>query len=220
MTMNYYTLIASLPTLPTHFDVVRPPISRPRLNQRLAQLNEHDGKVLQQLSDFLAWDRQTFERSDTDVIKDYERLQSEIRHPVVLRIIDDRINMRTIVGALRRRRDDEEPPQGVGRLVRPIRDRWLVPQFGLLNQFPWIESFEQLMLAGEAVSAESVLYEHSWKICCRMASEFHFSFEAVLLYLARWSIVDRWTSRDAEAGLARFDQLLEETLGDYANLQL
>ena len=128
--------------------------------------------------------------------------------------------MRTIVGAFRRRRDGEEPPIGVGRLVRPIRDHWKEPQFGLQRQFSWIESFEKFMLAGEAVEAERVLYEYSWESRCRMAAQFHFSFEAVLLYLARWSIVDRWTSRDVEAGHARFDQLLEETLGDYAKLKL
>lgn len=218
--MSYYTLIASLPHLPTHFDVARPPISRPRLNQRLAELDEHDARVLGQLSDFLAWDRQTLERSEQNVIDDYHRLQEEIHHPVVLRIVDDRINMRTLVGALRRRRDGEGPPRGVGRLVRTIHDRWQEPQFGLGRQFRWIESFETLMLAGEAVAAERVLYEYSWEACCRMAGEFHFSFEAVLLYVARWSLVDRWTSRDNEAGLARFDQLLAETLGDYARLEL
>lgn len=217
--MKYYTLVASLPHLPPHFDVARPPISRPRLNQRLAQLNEQDARVLQQLSDFLAWDRQTLERSEQDIINEYDRLQEEIRHPVVKRIIDDRINMRTIVGALRRRRDGTGPPKGVGRLVRTLHDRWTQPQFGLQRQYPWIESFEKRMLAGEAVEAERVLYEYNWSTCCRMASCFQFSFEAVLLYLVRWSIVDRWTSRDSEAGLARFDQLLEETLGEYAQLQ-
>jgi hypothetical protein len=38
------------------------------------------------------------------------------------------------------------------------------------------------------------------------------------LYLARWEIIDRCTSRDAEAGRERFDNLITETLGDYANL--
>ena len=218
--MSYYTLIASLPHLPTHFDVVRPPISSPRLSQRLRELDEYDALVLKQLADFLAWDRQTLERSEQDVLDDYQRLKQEIRHPVVLGIVDERINMRTIVGALRRRRDGQEPPIGAGRLVRPIRDHWKEPQFGLQRQLPWIEPFERLMLAGEAVEAERVLYESSWRFCSLMAAEFHFSFEAVLLYVVRWSIVDRWTSRNAEAGRARFDQLVAETLGEYVELKL
>ena len=217
--MQYYTLIASLPHLPPHFDVPRPPISRPRLNQRLKELKEDDARVIKQLSDFLAWDRQTLDRSEKDVIADYERISEEIHHPVVMKIVDHRIDMRTIVGALRRRRDGNGPPQGVGRLVRPIQDRWKEPQFGLQRQFRWIERFEHLMLGGDAVAAERLLYQDNWDLSCRMASEFRFSFEAVLLYLARWSIVDRWTSRDAEAGISRFDQLLEETLGDYAQLE-
>ncbi len=218
--MSYYTLIASLPHLPTHFDVERPPISRPRLNQRLKDLDEPDAEVVQQLANFLAWDRQTLDRSEQNVIDDYERLRQEIHHPIVLEIVDNRINIRTIVSALRRRRNGQDPPRGVGQLVQPIRDRWKEPQFGLQKRYPWIEPFEQCMLNGEAVAAERHLYEFTWRLYSRMADQFQFSFEAVLLYLARWSIVDRWTSRDREAGLARFDQLLEETLGEFARLDI
>jgi hypothetical protein len=216
----YYTLIASLPHLPAHFDVERPPISRPRLNQRLKELDERDAKVIQQLANFLAWDRQTLERSEQNVIDDYERLRQEIHHPVVREIVDHRINMRTIVGALRRRRNGQDPPRGVGRLVQPIRNRWKEPQFGLQTRYRWIEPFEQCMLNGDAVAAERHLYEFTWRTYSRMADRFTFTFEAVLLYLARWSIVDRWTSRSREAGLARFDQLLEETLGEFNRLEI
>jgi hypothetical protein len=218
--MPYHTLLASLPHLPTHFDVPRPPISRLRLEQRLTMLNEHDAAILQQLSDFLTWDRQTMGRSEQDVIEDYNQLHEEIRHPIVLQIIDDRINMRTVVSALRRHRDGQGPPLGVGQLVRPIRDHWNRPQFELGHRFPWIEEFERAMLAGESIAAERILYEHSWRTSCGLASQFQFTFEAVLLYLTRWSIVDRWTSRDEEAGRTRFLHLLDETLGEYARLEM
>lgn len=218
--MAYYTLIASLPHLPAHFDVERVPISLPRLNERLKLLRESDARILQQLVDFLAWDRQPMDRTDQQVVAEYQRLGKEISHPLVLEIIEHRTNVRTIVSALRRRRDGAGPPIGVGQLVEPIRRNWKEPQFGLERRFHWIETFTERMTAGDAVAAERVLFEFTWNTWCRMAAEFTFSFEAVLLYLARWAIVDRWTSRNAEVGRARFEKLIEEALGEYASIQL
>ena len=218
--MTYYTLISSLPHLPAHFDdASRPPISRDRLNERLKLLRDDDLKVLRQLVDFIAWDRQVTDRPESDIVDHYERLTHEIKHPLVLEVIEHRMNVRTIVSALRRRRDGLVPPSGVGSLVGPIARRWADPQFGLQRGFPWIEDFNQKMLAGRAVAAERVLFEWSWQASTRLAWQFTFSFDAVLMYLARWSIVDRWTSRNSKLGLERFDSMIEETLGEYATLK-
>ena len=217
--MAYYTLIASLPHLPTHFDVERPPLSRPRLIERLKLLAEPDALVLRQLVDFLAWDRQPLTRDDEQVVAEYERLTEETAHSLVLELIEHRIDVRTIVGALRRKRNGGGPPIGVGRLVEPIRRGWNLPWFGLLQRFPWMEAFDERMRAGEAVAAQRILFETTWRTWQRLAAEFTFSFEAVLLYWARWEIVERWTSRDAGTGRTRIDQIIEETLGEYAALR-
>ena len=52
-----------------------------------------------------------------------------------------------------------------------------------------------------------------------MAAEFTFSFEAVPLYVARWEILNRWTTRDLDTGKQRFEHLMQETLGEYAAVQ-
>ncbi len=213
-------LIASLPHLPPHFDVERPPITWPRLEQRLKLLREQDLVVFERLANFLAWDRQPLDRTDEEVVAEYDKLMSVLRNRLVIDIVNHRMDVRTIVSALRRRRDGKEPPIGVGRLVEPIRRNWQDPFFQLQRRHLWIEEFATRMLAGEAAEAERLLFEVTWKTWSRMAAEeFTFSFEAVLLYIARWAIVDRWTSRDVEKGRARFEELIEETLGDHANFQ-
>lgn len=216
--MSYFTLIASLPSLPSHFDVARPPITRLQLDDRLKMLTEEDAGTLNQFKDFLAWDRQPLDQTDAQVVDRFRRLQDEVRHPVIWKVVVNRLNVRTLVSALRRRRGGDGPPQAVGDLVDPIRRHWKEPYFRLEQRFPWLTSFEEHWQAGDALAAERILYETTWKFRYRMAAQFTFSFEAVLLYLARWSIIDRWTSRDAEVGKSRFDQLIEETLGDYANI--
>jgi hypothetical protein len=217
--VSYFTLISSLPHLPPHFDVDRVPITRPRLDRRLRLLRGHHVEMIEQFASFLAWDRQPLERTDEEMVKGYEDLHRQVMHPLVMQLVEHRINVRTIVSAVRRRFRRQGPPIGVGNLVVPIRQNWQQPQFGLEYRFPWIEQFEKLMIEGDAVEAERILYEVTWSRWSRMADDYHFSFEAVLLYLARWSIIDRWTSRSLEKGSSRFDQLIEETLGEYARLE-
>lgn len=217
--MHYYTLVASLPALPSHFDVERTPLSRPRLRQLLKQLSDEDADTVHQLSSFFRWDRQLIAWSDEDVKKRYDDLMQN-KQPVIRQIINHRINVRTLVSGLRRRRDRLDPPSAVGELVGTIRRNWNEPTFGLGRRFPWIEPFSQRMAQGETVAAERVLFEASWQIWSRMAAHYTFSFEAIPLYIAKWEIVDRWTSRDIPTGRKRFEQLTQEALGEYAALTL
>jgi len=214
----YYSLIASLPALPTHFDVERIPITRTRLVERLKLLEPEDARTLDQLLDFLSWDRHPLERTDEEFDEHYDRLVPTIRSRLVQDVIDDRMDVRTIVSSLRRRRAGMPPPPGVGRLVDHIERHWDRPEFNLGIRFPWIARLAQLMDAGEALQAQRLLFEVTWRHWSRLAEKYHFSFEAVILYLARWSIIERWTSRDASIGRARFEQLITETLGEHANL--
>ena len=216
--MQYYTLIAGLPHLPTHFDVERTPVSRPRLRQLLKQLADDDADTVHQLASFFSWDRQLIDQNDEDIRRRYELLMHN-RQPLIRELVNHRINVRTIVAALRRRRDGLGPPTAVGELVEPIRRNWTDPTFLLGRRYPWIETFSEFMLAGETAKAERTLFEFTWRTWSQLAQRFTFSFEAVPLYVARWEIVDRWTSRDMSAGEQRFEQLTQEVLGEYAALK-
>jgi hypothetical protein len=217
--MSYYTLVASLPHLPPHFDVDRLPITRPALEERLESLRPEHQQVLQRLFDFLQWDRQPVDRTDQAMVEAYEHLLQTIHNPLVRELVDHRVDIRTIVSALRRRKAEQSPPIGIGRLVETIRRNWNHPQFNLARQHPWIVLFQERMDTGDAVGAERVLLQVTWENWARLAADYTFSFEAVLLYLARWSILDRWTSKNAAEGRERFERLVEETLGEYAQLE-
>ena len=216
--MDYYTLIASLPALPPHFDVERTPVSRPRLRQLLKQLSDEDAATVRQLASFFSWDRQLIEQSDDDICKRYEELMQDDQR-LIREIVNHRINVRTVVAAIRRRRDKLDPPTAVGELIGMIRRNWNDPTFGLGQRYPWIERASTHILAGETAKAERAIFEFTWQTWSRMAAEYTFSFEAIPLYVARWEIVDRWTSRDMETGKERFEQLAQEMLGEYAAIQ-
>jgi hypothetical protein len=215
---SYHTLIASLPPLPPRFDVRRDPISAPRLEQRLRMLEKDDAAVIEQWRSFLQWDRQPLDRTDEEFIAKYDELMRNISNSTLREMIQIRIDTRTIVSAIRRRRAGMPPPQGAGQWVDHIRRNFNELEFKLAGQYSWIGQFDQLLATGDAMAAERLLLGTTYNQWSRMAEHYTFSFEAILLYLARWEIIDRWTSCDAHAGQLRFESILTETLGEYAQL--
>ncbi len=215
---SYFTLMASLPALPAHFEVERVPITQPRLAYRLRMLEPDDYGVVRELSNFLVWDRQRRDRTDEEMIAEYRRLTATLTNPMALHIVNFRMDVRTIMSGLRRRRRGMAPPAGLGRWVEVIRRNWNQHLFGLGNIHPWIAEVEPLLKTTDCLAAERILLGVSWREWRRLGGEHHFSFEAVLLYLARWEIVNRWTGLDAETGRNRFGELVTESLGEYANL--
>lgn len=214
---SYHTLIASLPALPAGLDAECRLMTRPALEKRLQMLKSGDAEALAELLDFLSWDRQPLGRTDEEVIAGYRKLMGTTRHPLVRKIIAQRMDMRTIISAIRRRRLELGPPTGVGQWVDPIRRRWAEPGFGLLTRFPWVGELERLIASGATHEAERQMLVVTWDVWSRAASRHQFTFEAVLLYVARWALLNRWAAQDAAAGRQRFNKLLEQLVGDHVH---
>jgi hypothetical protein len=59
----------------------------------------------------------------------------------------------------------------------------------------------------------------AWTIMRRRAQDYDtFSFEAVVLYIARWDIMRRWQQLQPERGRAVFEALGTEAMGEYSKL--
>jgi hypothetical protein len=214
----YYTLIASLPGLPPHFDVERPPISAPRLMDRIKMLEADDLAVVEQWLDFTNWDRQVIDRTDDEIVTTYRKLMQDISNPVLKEMIEIRGKNRSIIAALRHRRSGLPAPKGIGILADHLRRNYHHPEFNLQSQYDWIGKLDQCLGDGDAEAAQRLLFESFYRTWTRMSEQYTFSFETVLFYLARWEIIDRWTTRDAQAGQQRFETMITETLGEHAHL--
>lgn len=208
----YYMLIASLPHMPRHFEVERVPINRIRLEERLKMLRPEDAAVVGQVQDFLLWDRQRRDRTDEEVIRHFESLMATITNPLVRHLISFRMDVRTIVGALRRRRLGLGPPSCFGKWGGHIARHWTHPQFRLERHHPWIGEVDRLLYQGDPLEVQRRVVGATWKEWRRLADEYTFTFEAILLYLARWEIVDRWVRLDSGLGRTRFEELVTEAL--------
>jgi hypothetical protein len=182
-------------------------------------LGERDRNVVEQVQRFLMWDRQHPERTDEEVRREYYRLMMTITNQLVRDIIGHRMDVRTITSGLRRRRLGLSPPSAVGAYVEPIRRNWEHPDFRLSREHPWIPLVRHHLENLNPIEAERQLLLATWNRWVKLSDNFHFSFETILLYLARWEIVDRWTRRNESLGRQRFETLLAETLGDHARIQ-
>lgn len=214
MTM-YYTLVASLPALPRSFDAGPSPITASTLRFRLTILTDDDRHVVGQLSAFFRWDRQPIQRTDADVIAMHRQLNREIGNPLVRRLIEHRFEMRTLVAAVRCQREGKAFPQLPELPVSAlIRRHWNEPGFHMSSRYQWLVKFCQALDADQPLQAQRELFHELWGHWSRLDQQYHFTFESVILYVARWEILRRWASQNAELGQQRFDELVDGILGE------
>lgn len=222
---SYYTLVASLPALPARFDAGRVPISWPALRERLRMLELSDAKVTRQIGRFFLWARQSLDQTDAEVIERYHELMRHTPNVLVRHLIHGRTENRLLLSAVRRQRAGLGPPNwslradGDDPLISHLRKHWSEPHFNLGVRHRWLEAFIKHYDQGNMREAQWVVFNERWQDWTRIAQRYQFTFEAVIVYLVRWEIVDRWTSQNAEVGEARFANLIKETLGEYAELR-
>ncbi len=216
---NYFTLIGSLPALPAEYSQAdRSPISQRVLANRLKMLQPVDASVVEQIADFLVWERQPLERTDREVVEHYHQFMETVPDRFARYLIEQVMSFRTIISALRCRRLDIEMPLGGPPITATIARNWNQPDFHLGAQFPWIAEMDAMLNGDSPFEIERMKLDITWKFAKRTAEQFHFSFEAVVLYLMKWEVVQRWILRDAEAGQEKFNQLVSEAMGDFKDL--
>jgi uncharacterized protein DUF2764 len=217
---SYYMLISSLPALPTRFEVDRLPITLERLQTRLRMLEPEDAEEISRMLDVLKWSSQFTEARDTAVARRYSELMQGIANPLVREVLTASLDMRMIVAALRRRRQGEGPPTiGIGQWLEHIRRHFNRPDFALGHVYSWLVPFDQLLERGDVLALYRRLLGQAWAYMTKRMQDYDtFSFEAVVLYVARWDIIRRWQQLQPERGRTVFEALVTEAMGEHAEL--
>ena len=216
---NYYTLIGSLPALPRHFEETdRAPISRLRLIERLKMLKPRDAEVMEEIVQFLAWERQPLELTDENFVQRYNLFMERIDNQFARELIKHTMTKRTIITGLRCRRLQLEPPIGVAPVAGEIARNWSHPSFRLGYRFPWIGEVDALLNGSTPFELQRKILDIGWQHMSRLSQQFSYTFEAVVLYLIRWDTVFRWTKRDTDVGRQRFEKLVTDAMGEYAEM--
>jgi hypothetical protein len=218
---RYYQLVASLPALPDFRQARLLPLSRRRLEERLSLLHEDDLAELMGAERLVGWHRQPISRTTQQIAAMYDEVMATTRSRALKQMVDFRMNMRTVMVALRLKRLGRGAPSGrwgVGPYVRMIETRWSEPEFGLAAVFPWLAEARGFLDQGDAMGLEGLLMDRSWKRLSQIAERQPFRFEQVFAYAFKWDILRRWLSYDAELARERFEKLILEVTRDHQDL--
>lgn len=216
----YTMLMASLPYLP-HFErAQRLPINRQRLDERLGLLRAQDRLIVQAAEDFLQWQRQARSQTDAQVVARYREVQ-RLGLPAALRqLITFRMALRTVLAALRARQAGAAPPRADDPLAGApmgahILRNWTDPDFRLGHRHRWLPVARTLLERGDARALERHLLRVVWNELGRAGAGHYFDLDAVLVYLFRWDILDRWLRYDSALARTRIARLAEQATGPH-----
>ena len=220
---RYYMLMASLPPLPALFTSDQTPISRLRLDRHLEMLESNDRTELTDIEELMRWDLLPLEMPDRDILERANDFLPRMRSRTLRDVATWRLELRTLVAALRRRAMGRPPPSpdelwGYGRWVRHVERNWSVADFGLGGVLPWLPEFGRLIEESDTLGFERALLGVSWTYMSRAGHGHYFSFEAVALYVLRWYVIARWTGYDGSRAGERFNRLVEEGIGEHTVL--
>ena len=221
--MKYVVLMASLPPLGSLFEAATPPISRLKLESRLGLLEASDRYTLEQIANLIAWPSQPLERTDAAFISEAHRFLATNRNPTLRSLVTQRLDMRTIVAAFRRRhRGEAQPPTGepwgFGEWVGLIERNWSAPTFKLEVIFPLVRQAHDLLEKDDLIGFEKMQFSIVWALLNWLGTGHEFDFEALIIYLARWSLVSRWSCYKGDAAVARFRELVGAGLESHSDL--
>jgi len=221
MIRRYYQLVASLPALADFRRTRLLPMSRRRLEERLSLLHGDDLEELMRAERLISWHRQPVSRTTEEIVAMYDEVVAKNRNRELRNVVDFRMNMRTVIVALRlKRRGKAAPPGrwGTGPYTRMIESRWTEAEFGLGAVFAWIPEAQAFLDQGDAMELEKLLMGQSWKKLSQISDAHPFGFEQVFAFAYKWDILHRWLSYDAEKARERFEELILEVTSDHQNL--
>lgn len=220
---KYTMLMASLPKHPLDlFSVKHNTLSSLQLQRRLALLDKRDAEDLARIESVLYWSGQDM-GDDAAVIRQGNAVLAEFASDFIRQVIIWRLEQRTLLAALRRRHIGLPPPQrgsvwGFGQWLSYIEAGWDKPDFGLGLRLPWLTTMQKLLAANQTLELEKFVLNLVWKHYAEQKRNHYFDFEAVVIYVFRWDIINRWLHYNSQQAVARFDKLVQAGLGTFAAL--
>jgi len=215
----YYTLLTSLPHINSLFENRITPLSRYQLDKRLSMLSQREQKLLTQIESLLFWEYLGDDVDEEEVIRLASQTVSTIRSRSLRNLVNHGLDRKTIVAALRRKHLGESAPNSVrwsyGTRYEYIRRHWNSPVLGLSGAFPRIQAVVEAMEKNDPLEVEKIVLQAMWDDLDSMSAKHTFDFEAVVIYVMRWNLVQRWVSYDKERASQRFNELVEKGMGEF-----
>ncbi|MGR9086134.1 MAG: DUF2764 family protein [Gammaproteobacteria bacterium] len=214
---KYALLLASLPRHSLRlFSAKQTPVSRIKLEQRLLLLEAVDATELKRVESVLSWASFRGE-SDAAVVRKCQEVLDSIRDVFVRGLVLWHLELRTVLAALRIRNagargSGKQRLQGFGPWQDAIERNWSASDFGLGHRLPWLVEAQILLVSNQTHELEKFLLDLIWKHYANVVSGHFFDFPAVVIYVLRWDLTNRWINYDAQQAMERFDALINAGL--------
>jgi len=216
-------LMASLPPLGDLFGQNQTPLTEIQLRHRLKFLTDQDSKTLSQIEQLVRRSKQPAEWTDAQIVESAKALFDHLSSNTLKQAVEFVVSLRTIVAALRRRKlGENSPPKqtdwGYSPWIQRIERHWTEPDFGLGTVVPWVSKARRLWDDDDSVELERLILAESWKQFGRLSNGHYFDFAAVVLYVLRWSLINRRVNYDRETAQKRFNSLIDDGIGNFDQL--
>ena len=215
---QYITFLSSLPK-PRHLEKLKVvPISILRLEKRLLMLPAKDRVILARIRSLLSWHDASHRNLDeNEFILQANQLLQDLQDPELLELISRRLEIRTLVAALRLRHRGQKAENlpkkwGFGTHIAQLKKNWNIIDFGLGKTYHWLPEAAALLKEGRARELENLLLLMLWKELDKVLYRQHYNLAAVVAYILNWSIADRWTRYNTTEAASRFSKLVNHTL--------
>lgn len=221
---EYVMLLASLPALPGQpFGRETLGLSWLRLDRRLGLLATAHREGLDTLLALLGWGHPAPEPADTTLAARAEAAMPRLAGHGIADLAEALLEIRTIVAALRARRQGHERPAagtrwGIGPRLAHMRARWDEPLLGVGAVFPWLAEARAHLESGHSLALERLLMSVEWRLLDRARQAGRFDFRAVTVYVLRWRIAAAWRRYNAEAAEKRLQAGVHHGLGGFRDL--
>ena len=215
----YYTLLTSLPHINSLFDNRITPLSRYQLDKRLSMLSQDEQALLTRVESLLFWEYLSEGVDERALIRLASQTVATIKSRSLRDFVNRGLDRRTMLAALRRKKSGEPAPSGAcwsyGTRYEYIRRNWNSPVLGLGSTFPHVHAVVEAMENDNPLGVEKIILQCMWDSLDVMSAKHMFDFEAVVIYVMRWNLVQRWVSYDKERASQRFNELVERGLGEF-----
>lgn len=217
---RYVLLLASLPRhAADFFSIKQTPISRMQMDRRLELLDARDADDLKRIEALLQWSLYKDETDET-IVKKNQELINLFTDDFLKEFVQWHLELATLMSALRRRHAGTAAPgkngfPGFGEWPSYIECNWNRSDFGIGHRLPWITEAQALLTQNKLFELEKLLLTQVWRYYARVGSQCYFDFRAVVIYVLRWGLINRWLNYNGDKAVQRFDELVDAALAGF-----
>lgn len=211
----FYSLMTSLPRLPSDFRMRQVLISKMQLMKRINLLPNHEKDMAIQFIEMTWDDWFAIEKSNKNITLMMKL--DELACNNIKSIIEWMYDIRSILSAIRLRRDDPSVPENVREILithwqQRIINHWSETDFSLGNIYPWINIVVKHQADHQPQLVEEIVISQLWRYLQSIETMHYFDLEALFIYLLRWQIINYWYQFDSDKALTSMNDRISAIL--------